>query len=134
MKKFLGLLGILLIFSCTDQIGAKPEPSDLIEKEKFVQIIKDLSLVESHVQLKYGHVSRFQETMIMSGKTIFKKYKVTPKQFEMSMDYYASHQSQMQEIYAEVLELLNQESVKFGGSAGSVIQDTTKPMVMRMIN
>ena len=120
------------MFSCTDQIGAKPEPSDLIEKEKFVQIIKELSLVESHVQLKYGHVSRFQETMIMSGKAIFKRYKVTPKQFEMSMDYYASHQTQMQEIYAEVLELLNQESGKLGGSAGAVLQDTARPVMLQV--
>jgi hypothetical protein len=132
MKKILGLFGILLMFSCTDQIGAKPEPSDLIEKEKFVQIIKELSLVESHVQLKYGHVSRFQETMIMSGKAIFKRYKVTPKQFEMSMDYYASHQTQMQEIYAEVLELLNQESGKLGGSAGAVLQDTARPVMLQV--
>ena len=121
-----------MMFSCTDQIGAKTEPSDLIDKEKFVQIIKELSLVESHVQLKYGHVSRFQETMIMSGRAIFKKYKVTPKQFEMSMDYYASHQAQMQEIYAEVLELLNQESGKIGGSADAVIQDTARPVMLQV--
>jgi len=132
MKIILGLLGILLMFSCTDQIGAKPEPSDLIEKEKFVQIIKELSLVESHVQLKYGHVSRFQETMIMSGKAIFKKYKVTPNQFEVSMDYYASHQAQMKEIYAEVLELLNQESGKLGVSAGAVLQDTSRPVMLQV--
>lgn len=132
MKIILGLLGILLMFSCTDQIGAKPEPSNLIEKEKFVQIIKELSLVESHVQLKYGHVSRFQETMIMTGKAIFKEYKVTPKQFEMSMDYYASHQTQMQEIYAEVLELLNQESGKLGGSTGAVLQDTARPVMLQV--
>ncbi len=132
MKKILGLFGIILIFSCTDQIGAKPEPSNLIEKEKFIQIIKELSLVESYVQLKYGHVSRFQETMIMSGKAIFKKYKVTPKQFEASMDYYASHQMEMQDIYAQVLELLNQESSKFGGSSAAIQQDTARPVVLNI--
>ncbi len=132
MKKIIGLIGVLFVFSCTDQIGAKPEPADLIEKEKFVQIIKELSLIESHVQLKYGHVSRFQETIILSAQVIFKKNKVTPKQYEKSMDYYASHQLQMQEIYAEVLELLNQESGKFGISGGAVLQDTARPVVMTM--
>jgi hypothetical protein len=57
---------------------------------------------------------------------------VTPKQYEKSMDYYASHQLQMQEIYAEVLELLNQESGKFGISGGAVLQDTARPVVMTM--
>ncbi|MFN5635111.1 MAG: DUF4296 domain-containing protein [Flavobacteriia bacterium] len=132
MKKILGLLVVLFVFSCTDQIGAKPEPDDLIEKEKFVQIIKELSLVESYVQLKYGHVSRFQETIIMSGNAIFKKYKVAPKQFEASMDYYASHQMEMQDIYAQVLELLNQESSKFGSSSGIVQQDTARPVVLNI--
>ena len=132
MKKILGLLVVLFVFSCTDQIGAKPEPDDLIEKEKFVQIIKELSLVESYVQLKYGHVSRFQETIIMSGNAIFKKYKVAPKQFEASMDYYATHQTEMQEIYAAVLEALNQESGKIGGNGASVLQDTARPVMMNM--
>jgi len=132
MKKYLGIFLWVVLFSCTDQIGSKPAPNNLIEKDKFVNIIKELSLVESHVQLKYGHVSRFQETMIMSGNAIFKQYKVTPKQFEESMDYYASHQKQMQEIYAEVLELLNQESGKLGGSAGVVQQDTALPVVLKI--
>jgi hypothetical protein len=132
MKKILGLLVVLFVFSCTDQIGAKSEPDNLIEKEKFVQIIKELSLVESYVQLKYGHVSRFQETIIMSGNAIFKKYKVAPKQFEASMDYYASHQMEMQDIYAQVLELLNQESSKFGSSSGIVQQDTARPVVLNI--
>ena len=132
MKKCLGILLLLALFSCTDQIGSKPAPDHLIEKDKFVNIIKELSLVESHVQLKYGHVSRFQETMMMSGKAIFKQYKVTPKQFEASMDYYASHQTQMQEIYAAVLESLNQESGKLGGNGASVLQDTARPVIINM--
>ena len=132
MKIMLGLFGLLLIFSCTDQIGSKPAPDNLIEKERFVKIIKELSLVEAYVQLKYGHVLRFQETMKMSAKAIFKQYNVTPKQFEASMDHYASHQIQMQEIYTEVLESLNQESGKLGGDETSVLQDTANPVMMRV--
>jgi hypothetical protein len=132
MKKCIGILLLFVLFSCTNQIGSKPAPNNLIEKDKFVNIIKELSLVESHVQLKYGHVSRFQETMMMSGKAIFKQYKVTPKQFEASMDYYASHQTQMQEIYAAVLESLNQESGKLGGNGASVLQDTARPVIINM--
>jgi hypothetical protein len=132
MKKCLGIFLVFVLFSCTDQIGSKPAPDNLIEKEKFVKIIKDLSLVESYVQLKYGHVSRFQETMILSANEIFKDYKVTPKQFEASMDYYATHQTEMQEIYAAVLEALNQESGKIGGNGASVLQDTARPVMMNM--
>jgi hypothetical protein len=132
MKKYLGSLLLFALFSCADQIGSKPAPDNLIEKDKFIKIIKELSLVESYVQLKYGHVSRFQETMILSAKAIFKDYKVTPKQFEASMDYYATHQTQMQEIYTAVLEALNQESGKIGGNAASVLQDTARPVMMNM--
>ena len=89
-------------------------------------------MVESHVQLKYGHVSRFQETMIMSAKAIFKQYKVTPKQFEASMDYYASRQLEIQEIYTEVLESLNQESGKIGGNGAPLLQDTARPVVLNI--
>lgn len=132
MKKCLGILLLFVLFSCNDQIGSKPAPDNLIEKDKFVNIIKELSLVESHVQLKYGHVSRFQETMIMSAKAIFMQYKVTGKQFEASMDYYASRQLEMQEIYTEVLESLNQESGKIGGNGVPLLQDTARPVVLNI--
>jgi hypothetical protein len=132
MKKYLGIFFLAILFSCTDQIGSKPAPDNLIEKEKFIKIMTELSLVESYVQLKYGHVSRFQETMIMSGKAIFKQYKVSPKQFEESMDYYATHQEQMLEIYTAVLESLNQESGKIGGTGPSLQQDTLPTVVMKV--
>jgi len=132
MKKYLGIFLVFVLFSCTDQIGAKPAPDNLIEKEKFVKIIKELSLVESYVQMKYGHVSRFQKTMILSAEAIFKDYKVTPKQFEASMDYYATHQVLMQEIYTEVLEALNQESGKMGGNGVPVLQDTSRPVMINV--
>ena len=48
------------------------------------------------------------------------------------MDYYASHQMEMQDIYAQVLELLNQESSKFGSSSGIVQQDTARPVVLNI--
>lgn len=74
-----------------------------------VLIIKDLSKLEAHVQQKYARVDKFYKTMNRSGDQLLKKYKVTAKQFERSMEFYASDQDEMREMYLEALDLLNEE-------------------------
>ena len=92
---------VFLLAGCTDGLSGISKPSDLIPRDTMVLILKDMSLLESHIQAKYVHVSRFQETMKRSGKKILDNYHV-------------SHDRYMQSMYTEILDSLNSEAIKVG--------------------
>lgn len=108
--RFVLFISLIILGSCADSIGGKVKPNNLIPRDSMVIVLKDLILVESHIQSKYMHVSRFQKTMKMSGRKILDGYSISHNRFESSMDYYGSHQEQMQSIYTEILDSLNKEA------------------------
>jgi hypothetical protein len=110
MKYFFLIAIIFQISSCTDSINGKATPENLIPRDSIVLILKDMALIESHIQTKYLHVSRFQKTMKMSGKKILDHYSISHKRFEESIDYYGSRQEEMQSIYSQILDSLNKEA------------------------
>jgi hypothetical protein len=106
---------VLIMFtSCSDTIGGKAALDNLIPRDTMVLVLKDMILIESHIQSKFMHVSRFHKTMKLSGKKILDGYKISHNRFESSMDYYGSHQEQMQSIYTEILDSLNKEASILG--------------------
>lgn len=112
--RYLTICCLVLFASCSDKMGGKEAPENLIPRDSMVIVLKDLILIESHIQSKFMHVSRFQKTMKMSGKNILDGYKISHSRFESSMDYYGSHQEQMQSIYTEILDSLNKEATLIG--------------------
>lgn len=103
-----------LVAACSDGMSGISKPNDLIPRDTMVMILKDMSLLESHIQAKYIHVSRFQETMKRSGKKLLDAYGVSHDRFDRSMDYYGSRQEEMQSIYTEILDSLNSEAITVG--------------------
>lgn len=73
-----------------------------------VMVLKEMTLLEAHIQTKYMHVSRFKETMLLSGEKLLKKYRISSQRYEESMAYYGTRQDEMQSIYSEILDSLNQ--------------------------
>lgn len=111
MMKFSALiLFIFLCYACEDQLAPISKPGDLIPRDTMVMCLKEISLIESYIQAKYVHVSRFQKIMMLSGDKILKKYNLTHKRFEESMNYYGSRQDEMSSIYTQVLDSLNKDA------------------------
>lgn len=107
------ILLIFLISSCSVDLNHISEPPDLISRDKMVVILRDMSLLESHIQVKYTHVSGFQDCMLRSGEVVLKKYGVSSKQYESSMNFYCANQEEMKSIYSQVLDSLNRMSSSF---------------------
>lgn len=108
-----------------------PKPANLIPRDTMVMVLKDMTLIESHIQTKYMHVSHFQETMKKSGKLVLDQYNLSHSRYEESMDYYGSRQEQMQSIYAEILDSLNHlASIK---GKGIQFKDTNEQNLQRGI-
>lgn len=105
----LAVVLILILVSCNQGLEKPTPPNDLIEREKLVQVIKDLVKLEGHMQNKYGRIDRYYKTLDRSGKELLKENEISPEQFENSMKYYAEDQDEMDAIYGEALNLLNKE-------------------------
>ncbi len=108
--RFLFVL-IILLSACSGESARLELPDDLIPKDTMVLFIKDLSLIEAHVQNRYLHVSRFHKLMEKSGDNLLKKYHLTRARFESSMDYYGRDNALMRSIYNEALDKLNREAM-----------------------
>lgn len=107
---------LFFIVGCSDGIIGLPKPADLIPRDTMVLVLKEMTVMESHIQVKYINVTRYQKTMKLTGKKILDKYHVSHKRFEESIDYYGSRYVQMQSIYTEILDSLNKEAAMYDKS------------------
>ncbi|WP_246236329.1 DUF4296 domain-containing protein [Flavobacterium ajazii] len=105
MKNFVVILLILLLsVSCKKELVKEPE--HLIEKEKMVNIIYDLSLLDA---IKYQQPLSLDSLESNPKKFIFKKYKVDSLQFAQSNMYYAADFDTYKEMFDEISARMEKE-------------------------
>ena len=98
MKKILPFLIVLSIFaSCKKEVVKTPE--NLIEKEKMVNIMYDLSILEA---IKIQNPSSLDTFEINSSKYIYKKHKIDSAQFAQNNIYYAADYKEYKKMYDQV--------------------------------
>lgn len=96
----------VLIFGC--QNSAVEKPSNLIKKNKMIDILYDISLLEAvKSQNINGGISSKE-----INKYIFKKYKIDSVQLVKSNKYYASDVAEYKKMYQKVKERLDAENKK----------------------
>ena len=105
---------MFLFFSCssTGDSDANEKPKDLIPKNKMAFILKDLMLVESHFQIKYGSMPNYKEGLLVSSDSLFKSHGVNEKQFDRSYNYYMTQSGELHYIYKQILNTLNVDYAK----------------------
>lgn len=106
-----GILMVLLV-GCQGDLKLPSAPADLIEKDSMVLLLKDISLLESAVQLRYQNVNTYYKIMGATGNHYLKSKHINPKRFERSYDYYVAHETELMEIYEQVLDSLNADASK----------------------
>lgn len=98
MKKILPFLVVLLlIVSCEKELAKAPK--NLIAKEKMVNIMYDLSLLEA---LKNQNPSETDSLIINSNEYIFRKYKIDSIQFAQSNIYYATDYKEYLKMFEQI--------------------------------
>ena len=100
---------LILIASCSRSIERVPAPKGLVPKDKMVRVVKDMMILESHIQANYGQVSMYYKVMEKSGDSLLETFGLDRETYEASIDYYGSRQDEMQAIYSESLEKMNEE-------------------------
>jgi hypothetical protein len=113
MKKyFLLLCLLLLIVGCTSSIE---KPKNLIEKDKMINVLYDLSLLQA---IRSQNIGGGIDNKAMNDY-IFKKYKIDSVQLAQSNKYYASDMAVYKKIFEGVKAKLEEESKKNGGGVVS---------------
>ncbi len=102
---------LILVFSISlNSCKQKEEiPKDLISKDNFIKIMVDIRMVETTIRQKISRGNNAAESTEYYYNYIFKKYNITPKQFDTSLKYYSSHTEEIKEINMKVVEALTQK-------------------------
>lgn len=100
---------VLFFVSCSPGADRKEAPDNLIKKDKMVDVLTELMKLEGHASVQYIHVTQYEKLMTASADSLFKAKGISSKQFEESFDYYAHQQSDLAQIYEQVLDNLNHE-------------------------
>jgi len=108
MKKIIGLV-FLILTSCVSELKKTAKPSNLIPKDSIIMVLKDLTILESHVRIKNPAVQQSYKTIKKSSQLIFNKYHIDSSRFTKSMNYYFSRQKEMEGIYSQILDSVNRE-------------------------
>ncbi len=109
MRKIIFFCFVILIFGCKE--SAIEKPSNLIEKDKMVDILYDISLLESvRSQNIKGGISSSE-----INQFIFKKYKIDSIQFVSSNKYYASDVEGYKKMFEKVKGKLEEDTKKVTG-------------------
>jgi len=119
MKKIALLFVLFTIFGCGDNAVEKPE--NLIEKDVMVDVLSDLTIIQSVETNNPGVITQNE---IKVNEIIYKKYNIDSVSFAQSNRYYASNPHEYQKIIKKVLEkiaakkeALNQQSMKETGKS-----------------
>ena len=87
----------LLSISCNS--GATKKPENLIEREKMVDIIYDLSILEAAKSQKPIILEQYK---IQANSYVYKKYAIDSLQFANSVKYYSEDLDDYHRIYESV--------------------------------
>lgn len=102
------LIGLLLT-SCYTEIeetaGDGWQPT--ISKEKMIDILTDLQLIQSAMKYRENAGQNINELNIEYHQKIFNKYEISKAELDKNLEYYKSNIKEFDEIYEKVIENLS---------------------------
>ncbi len=113
MKKIFVLLLITTLFSC-NKVKNSHVPADIIPEDKMVEIIVDVSIAESAINIQQRRGIAANKNVKKYFDEVFKKHNVKKEDFQKSFKYYSRDPKEMKKIYTEVIEDLSRKQSEIG--------------------
>ncbi len=85
------------------------KPANLIPKEKMVDILTDMEIVQGAAVINRERYLGYQDIEKSYYQVLFNHYHVTESQIRSSMDYYNSQGTEMANIYDKVMSKLTEK-------------------------
>ena len=98
---------LIILVGCKKELVK--EPKRLIEREKMVNIMYDLSLLEA---MKVENPALMDSFKYNSNQYIYKKYKIDSVQFAQSNIYYAADYKEYEKMYNQIKARLDKEKTQ----------------------
>ena len=86
-------------------------PAGLIDKDRFVEVIKDKALSEAALNVNPKNVDGTKYDSVYNFR-VYEENKITHAQYDSTLIYYSSHPDEFKEVLEAVLEKLNIEKAK----------------------
>lgn len=80
------------------------KPSNLIPRLKFITIMSDVVVIESHIQHKLPRPEQYALSMTQSMDTVLANHGVDRDQYTLSFDYYGVQHEEIKSIYKAVFD------------------------------
>jgi hypothetical protein len=105
------IIPILFLMSCNQANQAVAIPKEVIDKEKFIEVLKDQALVEAILNTNVKNVdgSKFDSVYNFN---VYKENNITKAQYDSTVKYYSAKPEEFKLIMESVLERLNVEKSK----------------------
>jgi|GEM_PF-3059119 len=100
---FISVLGL-----CLSACGNEPfeyvveKPANLMPKEKLIDVLTEVTIIEAAHQMKYIQVGRYSTILQNECDSLFKEKNTDKEAFEASMRYYSLQIKVMKKIYESV--------------------------------
>lgn len=109
MKRVVLICLLFSFFSCGNAVE---KPKNLIERDKMVDILYDIALLEAiKTQNINGGISNKK-----ANEFLYKKYKIDSLQLAESNKYYATDVEEYKKMFGEVKSRLEEQTKKMGGT------------------
>ena len=115
MKRIIIIVCLLLSAISCNNANSIEKPDNLIEKDKMIDILYDMSLLEA---IKSQNINGGISTKD-GNEYIYRKYKIDSLQFVKSNKYYASDLDGYKKMFETIKERLNEETKKVDTAAKS---------------
>ena len=107
MKRIVPFVAILTLLGCKEDLVKKPK--QLIGRSQMINIMYDLSLLES---IKYQNPAVLDSNQIRQKQFIYTKYKIDSLQLAQNNVYYASDYKNYKIMFDEVVQRIEKDKKK----------------------
>ena len=107
----------LLALPACQRPEESPRPADLLPKDKVVQLVVELQVLEARVENSRLSADSARALYLTSQKEIFWKHEVTDSVFQRSYRYYSIHGKDLDEIYAAAIDTLGRREQRLAPAA-----------------
>jgi hypothetical protein len=99
---------VVLAFSSCSFFKTDNPCGDVLEQEKFVEVITDLYLLEAHFETMHQHkIEDFQDSLSIYYNALFHKHQVTKEQIYDAINCYVLERKMINQIHDEILNSLS---------------------------
>ena len=109
---YISLTALLLSVGCTYELEQVDRPTNLIPRDSFTVILKDVMILEAYVKTQKNNVHDFYKILPASVDSIFEVHGVDSSRYISSMEYYSKKQEVLKDIYKDIQDDVILESAE----------------------